>query len=102
MISLRHIASVAWTFLAFMVAAALVLHLRYKPVGEAQYFDTWTGKIRPAERIDAPAPPPQGVAGITRAVPGVVPLERLSPERAVSGCRGVTFAFPAPEPRSRY
>lgn len=99
MISLRHIASVAWTFLAFMVAAALVLHLRYKPVGEAQYFDTWTGQIRPAERLDPPAEPP---VEITRAAPGiVVPLERLR-EGTGSDCGGVRFASPAPVPNLRY
>ncbi len=103
MLSLRHVASVAWTFLAFMVAAALVLNLRYKTVGEGQFFDTWTGKIRPAARVEAPAPSPEVVLGISGSGPEIAfRAERLRREGQASDCARVRFAFPVPEPSRRY
>ncbi len=103
MLSLRHVASVVWTFLAFMVAAALVLNLRYKTVGEGQYFDTWTGQIRPAERVEAPAASSEVVLGISGLEPGIsFRAERLRREKLGSDCARVRFAFPAPEPSRRY
>ncbi|NIR43854.1 MAG: hypothetical protein GWN99_02185, partial [Gemmatimonadetes bacterium] len=56
MLPLRQIAGGLWTFLGFMIVAALVLNMRYKPVGDgARYLDTWTGKIHAAVAEDAPA-----------------------------------------------
>nr|NIQ27366.1 hypothetical protein [Gammaproteobacteria bacterium] len=90
-------------FLGFMLAAALVFNLRYKPIGEAGYLDTWTGQLRSTERVEAPAQPAEVVRGITRVEPGsAVPFERLRRERPGSECVGVRFAFPAPEPRVRH
>ncbi len=100
MLSLRHVAAVLWAFLAFMVAAALVLNLRYKTVGEGQYFDTWTGQIRPAERVEAPS---AVVLGIADGESGIAfRAERLKREEVGSDCSRVRFAFPAPEPSQQY
>lgn len=103
MLSLRQVASVVWTFLAFMVAAALVLNLRYKTVGEGEYFDTWTGQIRPTERVKAPEASSAVVLGVTGSESGIaLRAERLRWEQSVSDCSRVRFAFPAPEPSRRY
>ncbi len=102
MLSLRHFASIAWAFLGFMVAAALVFNLRYKPVGEDAYLDTWTGQISSTYRAEGAAP---GVAalGITRVVrPGIaVPEESVARRLVDADCWDVRFAFPAPEPSLR-
>jgi len=97
MLSFRQVGTVVWAFLAFMVAASLVLNLRYKSIGEgeARYLDTWTGKIHGVE-ADAEGPlatagrrPP--AASIEIATLGV--LYRRAPQS--TACGGVRFAFPA-------
>ncbi len=103
MISLRDLASVVWTLLAFMVTAALVLNLRYKTVGEGRYFDTWTGQISAAQRVETSAAPSAVVLGVTGDEPGIAfRAERLRRERLGSDCSSVRFAFPAPEAGRRY
>ncbi len=97
MLSFRQVGTVVWTFLAFMVAASLVLNLRYKPIGEgeASYLDTWTGTIHAVEATRS--------APLARTRPQspdrtieVIRLESLYPQAAErSACRGVRFAFPA-------
>ena len=84
-------------FVVFMVGAALVLNLRYKPIGEgeARYLDTWTGKIHAVE-AKASAPLAEVEARASDRSIEIVMLERLyrrEPERGT--CRGVRFAFPA-------
>ena len=117
MLSLRQLTSVAWTFLGFMVAASLVLNLRYKPLddGASLYLDTWTGKTHSAA-VSVPVPPvaPVAVAGAPKRSAGdtrldVVILERLEKlkqrqihrhrieiEKVEKGCTAVSFAYPAP------
>jgi hypothetical protein len=97
MLSFRQVATVVWAFLAFMVAASLVLNLRYKPIGEgeARYLDTWTGRIHAAE-ADAGAP----LAKASRRAPAasieIATLEMLYRRAPQStACGGVRFAFPA-------
>lgn len=101
MLPFRQVATVVWAFLGFMVAAALVLNLRYKPIGEgdARYLDTWTGKIHP---VEAAAREPLATSAVTHARlrsesgADVILLERLrSRELERGSCRGVRFAFPA-------
>ncbi len=101
MLSLRHFASIAWAFLGFMVAAALVFSLRYKPVGEEGYLDTWTGRIVSIHRAEATAPD-VAVLGIAPVRPEIaVPPESVAQGRVNADCWGVRFAFPAPEPSLR-
>jgi hypothetical protein len=85
MLTLRQLTSALWTFFGFMVAASLVLNLRYKSLDDgALYVDTWTGKTHSAA-IAAPAPAPDAPAVVaearkTRSADGrmdVVILERL-------------------------
>ena len=97
MLSFRQVGTVVWTFLVFMVAASLVLNLRYKTIGEgeARYLDTWTGRIHAVEaNVDAPlaeAGPQAPDASIEIAM--LETLYRREAERTT--CRGVRFAFPA-------
>ena len=97
MLPFRQTATVVWTFLAFMVAASLVLNLRYKPVGEgeARYLDTWTGEIHAVEaNVGTPLAEARPQAP-ERSVE-IVMLEGLYRRAAErSTCRGVRFAFPA-------
>lgn len=47
MLSLKRFQGVAWTFLGFMLVAALVLDMRYKALDDGSgYLDTWTGAVR--------------------------------------------------------
>jgi hypothetical protein len=101
MLSFRQVGTVVWTFLAFMLAAALVLNLRYKPIGEgeARYLDTWTGKIHAAEE-NANASLAEALGSKARERPAsaveITVLQRLLRREAErSTCRGVRFAFPA-------
>jgi hypothetical protein len=94
MLSFRQVGTVVWTFLAFMVAASLVLNLRYKPIGEgeASYLDTWTGTIHAVEATRSARTRPQS-PDRTIEVIKLESLYRQAAER--SACRGVRFAFPA-------
>jgi hypothetical protein len=123
MLSFRQIASVVWTFMLFMVAAALVMNLRYKPLdeGDALYLDTWTGKVRSAAPTvalaETVAPEAPELAASVNGME-IILLERLR-EREVErqlehararldrlrlrlenvvvepGCQSIRFAFPA-------
>jgi hypothetical protein len=109
MLTFRQIASVVWTFLGFMVAAAVVLNMRYKPLDEGSlvFLDTWTGKIH-REVAETPAPMAKD-AHVTilesrgRGV-DILLLEEMVERRSKTHkhdgeCRGVRFAFPAPGSR---
>jgi hypothetical protein len=100
MLSFRQIGGAAWTLLGFMVAAAVVLSLRYRPLDEGRLLlDTWTGELRPV------AVAPLDEATAARADPGVedaveiAVLQKIAESSAVrrTACTGVRFAFPAPE-----
>ena len=109
MLTFRQVASVVWTFLGFMVAAAVVLNMRYKPLDErnALFLDTWTGKVH-REVAEAPAPKAND-AQVTilesrRNGVDILLLEELverrsKPHKHDGGCSGVRFAFPAPGSR---
>jgi hypothetical protein len=107
MFSYRQVASVGWTLMAFMVAGALVLNLRYKSVADdSMYLDTWTGKVHKVHEVAAEPAANEGVAGavvLGRASPGEVRLLELEAllRRAEPGsCGRIRFAFPAP-PQAR-
>lgn len=95
MIPYQQFVTAVWTLLGFMLVAALVLHLRYKPVGDggALYLDTWTGRIETVavQESDAYADAPGW------ALPPEVDLRILEGrvEREVPPCGRVRFAFPA-------
>lgn len=100
MLSFRQIGGAFWTLLGFMIAAALVLNLRYKPLNEGQLLlDTWTGELRSV----ATAPLTEGVAARARAhvedAVEIAVLKGIAESSAVRGttCNGVHFAFPARE-----
>jgi hypothetical protein len=97
MVSFRQVGTVVWAFLAFMVAASLVLNLRYKPIGEggARYLDTWTGTIHAVEASQNAPLAQAGTQALDRAIE-ITMLERLRrQETQRTTCRGVRFAFPA-------
>jgi hypothetical protein len=97
MLSFRQVGTVVWTFLAFMVAASLVLNLRYKPIGEGEagYLDTWTGTIHAVEASQS-APLAQADPQASDRSIEIAMLERLYRHEAERRtCRGVRFAFPA-------
>ncbi|NIR43598.1 MAG: hypothetical protein GWN99_19380 [Gemmatimonadetes bacterium] len=91
MLPLRQVAGGLWTVLGFMLVAALVLNMRYKPMGDgASYLDTWTGETHAVAEAEAPS----ARAEVER-VEGIVERARI---RAAAP-NGVRFAFPAPERR---
>lgn len=97
MLSFRQVGTVVWTFLAFMLAASLVLNLRYKPLGEdgARYMDTWTGTIHTVE-ANPTAPLAQASRQTSDRSIEITTLRRLYRQEAErSACRSVRFAFPA-------
>ena len=105
----RQISSVLWTFLGFMVAAAVVLNMRYKPLdeGSAVFLDTWTGKVH-REVAEMPAAKAEEAQVTILESRGrgvdVLLLEELVERRPrshshASECRGVRFAFPVPGSR---
>ncbi|KPK82396.1 MAG: hypothetical protein AMS25_02475 [Gemmatimonas sp. SM23_52] len=101
MLSYRQVATVVWTFLGFMVAAALVLNLRYKPVsGHDVYLDTWTGELHSLAAVERtpPAEASDLSAGArSRRAVEIAVLEGLVRQGGESAsCGPVRFAFPAP------
>jgi hypothetical protein len=109
MLTFRQIASVSWTFLGFMVAAALVLNMRYKPLdeGNAIFLDTWTGKVH-SKVIEAPPAKARDTQVTILEAPrvDVIRLEELVERRIEhhehkGKCSSVRFAFPAPASRHR-
>ncbi len=109
MLTFRQISSVLWTFLGFMVAAAVVLNMRYKPLDEesAVFLDTWTGKVH-REVAEMPAPKAREAQVTILESRGrgvdVLLLEELVERRSRSHshdgeCRGIRFAFPTPGSR---
>jgi hypothetical protein len=99
MVSFRQTAAVVWTFLAFMVAAGLVLNLRYKPLGEAEafYLDTWTGALHAVHpEVEAPAAALDLSVTLRRQRAELRVLEGLLRRETARGtCGSVRFAFPA-------
>jgi hypothetical protein len=97
-----------------MVAASLVLNLRYKALddGAALYIDTWTGKTHTAGVVVPPAPALVAEAPKRPAANGradILILERLERlqerhvhrhrievEKLEHDCTAIRFAFPAP------
>jgi len=109
MLTFRQVASVVWTFLGFMVAAAVVLNMRYKPLdeGNALFLDTWTGKVH-QEVVETPAPKatdaPFAILESRRNGVDILLLEELVERRSKlhkhdGECRGIRFAFPTPGSR---
>jgi hypothetical protein len=106
MLSFRQITSLIWSLSAFVLAAALALHLRYRPLAEEPaYLDTWTGSVRGT--AVAPVPDRAGPARrwsrserSTEVPEAILRLEgrRIQLVTPRSGpC--VRFAFPAPSSR---
>lgn len=103
MLSFRGFTSLIWSLTAFMLAAALALHLRYRPLAdEPAYLDTWTGTVSGAA---ASVPPGRAITlgGTSDVAPAlerkaIVRLRsRLRADRvAVRSAPCVEFAFPAP------
>jgi hypothetical protein len=95
----------------FMVASALVMNLRYKPLDEsdALYLDTWTGKIEASvSTVPAPRVAMLEAPKLEASVNGleIILLEKLNERKArlekiETECGGVRFAFPAPVTRPR-
>ena len=95
MLSFRQTGMAVWMYSALVVASALVLNFRYKPVSDGSaYLDTWTGKIHQVEPdlrepmaldLSMSFPTPTAPEAVTRIViPGS------------DSCSGLRFAFPAP------
>lgn len=109
MLTFRQISSVAWTFMGFMLAAAVVLNMRYKPLNETNtlLLDTWTGRV---ERVTAENAAPTATERIAtvesrRSGIDIILLEELAERRAKahaheSSCGAIRFAFPAPGSRA--
>lgn len=109
MLSFRSVLSLIWSLSAFVLAAALALHLRYRPLADQPaYLDTWTGEVRGAvsdTRVSAGTVVPSIALGPgpAEALAERLRLEiRRLPRREtveVGPCPSVRFAFPAPESR---
>lgn len=106
MLSFRQLTSLIWSLSAFVLAAALALHLRYRPLAdEPAYLDTWTGSVRGTAAAVAPDP----MAASRRDTRSERPAEvaeailRLESRRtqriAPRSAPCVRFAFPAPDSR---
>jgi hypothetical protein len=102
MLSFGQVARLAWTVVGFMLTAALVLNLRYKPVaGGSAYLDTWTGNIQSLTAqvhdptvltLETPRSVVLGRSGGER----VIRIEELRSRVERGVCAGVRHAFPAP------
>ncbi len=93
MLWFRQIGGALWSLLGFMIVAAVVLNLRYKPMNEGELLlDTWTGQVQSLEAV----PAAETVAGKVAAEIAV--LEAIvRPHATTTNCAGLRFAFPAPE-----
>lgn len=111
MLTFRHIASAVWTVVGFMMAASLILHMRYKPMSDEQpiYLDTWTGRVH-SSAAEVVTAPPNAVVARTLESPrrkvDVLLLEELTERRRAerhehAECARVRFAFPVPGSRHR-
>lgn len=106
MLTLRQISSVVWTFMGFMLAAAVVLNMRYKPLDETMLLDTWTGRV---QRLAAESPAPAAkervaIAESRRSGVDILMLEELAEQRVRTHrhegrCAAIRFAFPSPGSR---
>lgn len=98
MLSFRQAAVAVWMYSGLVVAGALVLSLRYKPVmGDAAYLDTWTGQVHQVE----PRPSTQETPDLAMVFPTPTsPKIETWGDRIVlpegHSCGAVRFAFPAP------
>jgi hypothetical protein len=106
MLTFRQIASVVWTFLGFMVAAAVVPNMRYRPLDETNtlLLDTWTGRIQHVAAERPRAEERVVIAESRRNRVDILMLEESARERARTHrheveCAKVRFAFPAPGSR---
>jgi hypothetical protein len=104
MLSIRQMASLIWAVTAFMFAAALVLNVRFKSLGEGSvYVDTWTGQLRSLseEFVVARADDcSDRIVAIDRRREQLnelrVRVERIRRAAPLdTDCKGVCFAFPA-------
>ncbi len=103
MLSFRQTGLAIWLYSGFVVAGALALNLRYKPVaGESGYLDTWTGRIVEVE-ADTRSPTAMNLLPSPPTLEGseTAPWEGHILLRQSSDCRGVRFAFPAPGTSAR-
>lgn len=109
MLTFRQISSVVWTFMGFMLAASVVLNMRYKPLNETNtlLLDTWTGRVERVAAEDAAPTATERVAIAESRRNGVdiILLEELAERRAKTykhdhGCSAIRFAFPAPGSRA--
>ena len=106
MLTFRQITSVVWTFLGFMVAAAVVLNMRYRPLDETKtmLLDTWTGRIQHVAIEQPRAEERVVITESRRNRVDILLLEELAQSRAKAyrhdhECAKVRFAFPAPSSR---
>jgi hypothetical protein len=97
MLSLRQVGGALWAFISFMIAAAVVMNLRYKPLdGDALLLDTWTGDIRAV--ATAPVAEIAEVSEDSEVSVEIAVLESIVHGHAEKlTCNGVGFAFPAPQ-----
>jgi hypothetical protein len=111
MLTFRQIASVLWTFLGFMVAAALVLNMRYKPLdeGNAMFLDTWTGKVH-SKVVEVPRARTRDArvtilesrgVGVDAILLKELVEHKIEHSKHKKKCSSVRFAFPAPASRHR-
>lgn len=100
MLTFRQLSAVVWTFLGFMMAAALVLNLRYKPMaGDALLLDTWTGRLHSVSAEQVPEARTVDAFAVARRRDAIEIriVERLvETGRARPVCTSARFAFPAP------
>lgn len=106
MFTFRQISSIVWTFMGFMLAAAVVLNMRYKPLDETSLLDTWTGRI---QRVAAESPVPAAkervaIAESRRNGVDILLLEELTEQQVRvhqhdGRCAAIRFAYPAPGSR---
>ncbi len=99
MLTIRQLSAVVWTFLGFMMAAALVLNLRYKPMADdAVFLDTWTGRLRSVSAEQVPEARTVAASAVARRSDAVEIriVERVATGRARPVCASTRFAFPAP------
>ena len=105
MLSFRQITSLVWSLSAFVLAAALALHLRYRPLAdEPAYLDTWTGSVRGTAEAVAPEPEITGSRDLrsrqNEVAEAIIRLERDRMRDVVPrSAPCVRFAFPAPDSR---
>lgn len=97
MLSFRQAGTAVWLYAGCVVAAALAMNLRYKPIADgAAYVDTWTGKSYQAQTVLGGFEPREISTPPVAPEAAELPSWQARIARPLGETCAVRFAFPAP------